>query len=155
MVFGELIDIVERYAIPLGIGLAVLLILAVPPLRRSWLESFRKGKEAGERFRGARQSAPGSHAEGRGVVQRPCPNDNTMIPLVAEHLDGPEPVRFYWCRSCGELFAFVGDTPAPGRWAAAFAREHGTSAWRMWKTGGSEQDVRLAVTAVTQVEPPS
>lgn len=44
----------QRYAIPIGIGIAVLVILIVPPLRRSILGSFYQGKEAGERLTGNR-----------------------------------------------------------------------------------------------------
>ena len=42
----------SRLAIPIGIGLAALLILIVPSLRRSVFDSFRKGKEASERLSG-------------------------------------------------------------------------------------------------------
>ena len=40
----------QRFAIPIGIGIAVLAILIVPSLRRSILGSFIQGKEAGERL---------------------------------------------------------------------------------------------------------
>jgi hypothetical protein len=42
----------ERYAIPAGIGIALLLILIVPWLRRSILDGYKKGKEARERLTG-------------------------------------------------------------------------------------------------------
>ena len=42
----------QRFAIPIGIGLAVLLVLVVPSFRRSVIDSFKEGKEAGERMRG-------------------------------------------------------------------------------------------------------
>ena len=42
----------RRLAIPIGIGLAVLLILLVPALRRGVMNSFKSGHESGERFRG-------------------------------------------------------------------------------------------------------
>jgi len=45
----------QRYAIPIGIGLAVLMILIVPTLRRSVKDSFKKGHERGERFRGTKR----------------------------------------------------------------------------------------------------
>jgi hypothetical protein len=41
----------QRFAIPVGIGLAVLVILLVPALRRSIRDSFKKGYAAGERLR--------------------------------------------------------------------------------------------------------
>jgi hypothetical protein len=42
----------QRFAIPIGIALAVLIILVVPSLRRAVIESFTKGRDAGERLRG-------------------------------------------------------------------------------------------------------
>jgi hypothetical protein len=42
----------QRFAIPIGIVLAVLIILAVPSLRRAVIGSFMQGKDAGERMRG-------------------------------------------------------------------------------------------------------
>jgi hypothetical protein len=47
----------ERYAIPIGIGIALLVILIVPSLRRSILDSYKKGKEARERL--TRRNKPG------------------------------------------------------------------------------------------------
>ena len=41
----------QQYAIPIGIGLAILAILLIPPLRRSILDSFNQGRNAGERAR--------------------------------------------------------------------------------------------------------
>lgn len=41
----------RRLAIPIGIGLGMLLILLVPAFRRSVMNSYTKGHEAGERFR--------------------------------------------------------------------------------------------------------
>ncbi len=48
-------EALERYATPIGIGLALLLILLVPSLRRGLLRDFRKGSEAGKRARLRRQ----------------------------------------------------------------------------------------------------
>ena len=39
----------ERFAIPIGIGIAALLILIIPSLRRGMVENFKEGKEAGKR----------------------------------------------------------------------------------------------------------
>jgi hypothetical protein len=50
LAFGP--DDLERFAIPIGIGIAVLLILLVPSFRRSIMDSYQKGKEARERWRG-------------------------------------------------------------------------------------------------------
>lgn len=38
----------ERLAIPIGIGIAALLFLLVPSLRKDLMDSYRKGKEARE-----------------------------------------------------------------------------------------------------------
>ena len=45
----------ERFAVPIGIGIAVLIVLIVPSLRRSLMDCFNKGKEAGERMRGKKK----------------------------------------------------------------------------------------------------
>jgi hypothetical protein len=42
----------QRFAIPIGIALAVLVILVVPSLRRAVISSFTQGRDAGERMRG-------------------------------------------------------------------------------------------------------
>ena len=41
----------QRFAIPIGIALAVLIILVVPSLRRAVIGSFTQGREAGEQMR--------------------------------------------------------------------------------------------------------
>ena len=82
----------------------------------------------------------------------PCPNDAALIPNVAEACDGAEPVRFFWCGSCMELFALVGKASA-GRWAASFAQDLGAGGWKLWKAISSERDVQLAVDAVSRVPP--
>jgi hypothetical protein len=71
---------------------------------------------------------------------------------VAEACGGAEPVRFFWCRSCMELFAFVGKASA-GRWAASFAQDVESGGWKLWKATSSERDVQLAVDAVSCVPP--
>jgi hypothetical protein len=81
---------------------------------------------------------------------RRCPNDAMWIPQVAMYSGGAEPVRFYWCWSCAELFAYVGER-AHGRLAAGFARDEGAGGWRVSKAVGSERDTQLAVEAVKQV----
>ena len=82
-------------------------------------------------------------------MERPCPNDAARIPQVAEVLSGAEPVRFFWCRYCSELFGFVGDPPNE-RLAARFACDRGNR-WRIWRREGAEDDVLSAVEAVVQV----
>ena len=84
------------------------------------------------------------------MVRRGCPNDNMVIPQVAEVVvDGAEPVRFFWCWSCMELFAFIGD---PGTLAAGFA-EDGRGGWRVLQAEGAEREVEAAVAAISQVQP--
>jgi hypothetical protein len=73
-----------------------------------------------------------------------------LIPWVAEFLLEGEPVQFYWCWSCAELFAFVGN---PGRYAAGFAHA-GRRGWRLFRADGAERDVQLATEAVSRVELP-
>lgn len=41
----------KRFAIPIGMGLAVVLILVIPTLRRSVLNAFTKGHEEGHQLR--------------------------------------------------------------------------------------------------------
>jgi hypothetical protein len=45
----------ERFAIPIGIGIAVLLILMVPSFRRSIIDGYQKGKGARERLTGKKK----------------------------------------------------------------------------------------------------
>jgi hypothetical protein len=52
MLIGFSPEDLERFAIPIGIGIAVLLILIVPALRRSMIDSYKKGKETQERLTG-------------------------------------------------------------------------------------------------------
>jgi hypothetical protein len=42
----------QKFAIPIGIALAVLIILVVPSLRRAVIGSFTQGMDAGQRARG-------------------------------------------------------------------------------------------------------
>lgn len=84
------------------------------------------------------------------MVRRPCPNDNSLIPLPAKVLDGAEMVRFFWCCSCMELFAFVGE---PGRFAAGFARDAERGTWHLFRARGEDRDVQAAVSAVSGVGP--
>src|SRR5262245_61008297 len=89
---------------------------------------------------------------GRGgsqMTRRPCPNDAMLIPKVAEVFSEAEPVQFFWCWSCEELFAFVG---GPGRFAAGFAQA-GRGGWQLFRSRGAERDVQLAAAAVSKVCP--
>jgi hypothetical protein len=76
-----------------------------------------------------------------------CPNDATRIPQVAEVLEAAALVRFFWCRFCMELFAFVGEAR---RLAAGFA-EDGQGGWRVFRSVGSDPDVQVAKAAVSRV----
>jgi hypothetical protein len=42
----------QSFAVPIGIALAVVIILVVPSLRRAVIGSFTQGRDAGERMRG-------------------------------------------------------------------------------------------------------
>jgi hypothetical protein len=71
-----------------------------------------------------------------------------LIPQVAEVRTAGELVRFFWCWSCEELFAFVGGACVL---AAGFACQDGS--WRVFRRVGNECDTQMAVTAVAQVGP--
>jgi hypothetical protein len=53
-------DDLKGYAVPIGVGIAALLFLIAPSMRRALIDSFRKGKGPGERHRreGPRQAPP-------------------------------------------------------------------------------------------------
>ena len=50
MLLAALLDVLEKLAVPIGIALAVIVILAVPPFRKGILQSFRAGQQAGEKL---------------------------------------------------------------------------------------------------------
>ena len=52
MIFASTLDVLERLAIPIGIGLGVLLTLLVPAFRRNFTDSYKKGKNMRERLTG-------------------------------------------------------------------------------------------------------
>ena len=79
----------------------------------------------------------------------PCPMDGGLIPEVGRRHDGPPPcVRFYWCKSCGLLFALVN-----GCMAAAVIEGYRAGERRVWEVYGPESNVRLAVGAVSHLGP--
>jgi len=45
--FADAISVLERLAVPIGVALAVLLILAVPAFRKAVLRSFQAGQQFG------------------------------------------------------------------------------------------------------------
>jgi hypothetical protein len=55
MLYAELVDVLQQYAVPIGIGLAALLFLLVPPLRKGLIKSFEEGRKDGERWRGKKR----------------------------------------------------------------------------------------------------
>ena len=50
VIVADAIDVVERLAIPIGVVLAIVIIVSVPALRRSMSESFQAGRKARERW---------------------------------------------------------------------------------------------------------
>jgi len=82
------------------------------------------------------------------MPRRPFPNDRMVIPQVAE-VCAEELVRFFWCWSCQELFAFVGD---PGRLVARLAAD-GQGGWRLFRAVGAAHEVQIALAAASQVRP--
>jgi len=72
-----------------------------------------------------------------------------QIPRVAQFGADATLVQFFWCWSCEELFAYVGDKAVL---AASFAKDK-SQQWRVWKVIGSEHERNMAVSVVTQVDP--
>jgi hypothetical protein len=70
------------------------------------------------------------------------------IPQVAEVLTAGESVRCFWCWSCAELFAFVGDSSQ----TIGFA-EDGQGGWKLFRAAAPEHEVHTAVAAMAQVRP--
>ncbi|MBT3198822.1 MAG: hypothetical protein HN350_02805 [Phycisphaerales bacterium] len=52
MIFASTLEVFERLAIPIGIGLGVLLTLLIPAFRRNFTDSYKKGKQMRERLTG-------------------------------------------------------------------------------------------------------
>jgi hypothetical protein len=71
MLFALEPEDVERFAIPIALGIAALLAVAVPPLRRALVECFRAGQRHGRRLSGKEDHEPG--AEGADERQSPAP----------------------------------------------------------------------------------
>ena len=74
--------------------------------------------------------------------------DGGIIPQVATITVGSETVQLSWCKWCQELFAFFIKS---NRDAAAFAKD-GRGGWRVFQAFGSEDDVKLAELAATQID---
>jgi hypothetical protein len=85
--------------------------------------------------------------QGNSVHRCRCPNDAMLIPLVVEVLDTTEPVRFFWCWSCQELFALLGE---PARLVAGLGAD-GQGGWRVFRAVGSEPEVQAALYAAARV----
>jgi hypothetical protein len=79
-----------------------------------------------------------------------CPNDGMVIRRVAEMFHGTDAVRFFWCWSCAELFAFVG---TPGRLAAGFGWDQELGRWFLFRSHGTDDDVHFARLTVVEVGP--
>ena len=79
----------------------------------------------------------------------PCPNDAMQLPQVAEVATDAGPMRFFWCWSCEELFAFAG---TPAVLVAGFA-EGGQGGWRVFRAVGGKSAVQAAVVAAAYVSP--
>jgi hypothetical protein len=50
----------ERFAIPIGLAIAALLVVAVPSWRRALVECFRAGQRHGRRLSGKKDSESGA-----------------------------------------------------------------------------------------------
>jgi hypothetical protein len=58
MLFALEPEDLERFAIPIGLGIAALLVLAIPSWRRSLAECFRAGQRHGRRLSGKKGPEP-------------------------------------------------------------------------------------------------
>jgi hypothetical protein len=56
MLFALEPEDLERFAIPIAVGIAALLAVAVPQLRRSLADCFRAGQRHGRRLSGKRDT---------------------------------------------------------------------------------------------------
>jgi hypothetical protein len=67
---------------------------------------------------------------GRFSKSQGCPNDGGRIPLVAEiSFQGGAPVRYYWCRFCQELFAYLRDPHYGWRCVVSFRFDENRQAY--------------------------
>jgi hypothetical protein len=64
MLFGFGPEDLQRFAVPIGVGIAILLILIVPSFRRTIIDSYKKGKEARERLGGKKPPEEADKEEG-------------------------------------------------------------------------------------------
>jgi len=64
VLFGFGPEDLERFAIPIGVGIAILFILIVPSLRRAIIDRYKKGKEARERLTGKKPPDEADNGEG-------------------------------------------------------------------------------------------
>jgi hypothetical protein len=67
---------------------------------------------------------------------------------VAEVAGAAGPVRFFWCRSCMELSAFLRE---PDRLVARFGAD-GCGGWQLFRAVGSSAEVQTAEIAASQVQ---
>jgi hypothetical protein len=74
---------------------------------------------------------------------------------VREFRQQPGPVvRFYWCRWCEELFAYVGEGERGERYVASLNYNQIGQTWGWWKMEGSTTDVELVREAMAALPPP-
>jgi hypothetical protein len=66
MLFALEPEDLEIFAIPIAIGIAALVVVAVPPVRRSLMECFRAGQRHGRRLSGKQDPEPGEEGEKEG-----------------------------------------------------------------------------------------
>jgi hypothetical protein len=64
MVFAIEPEDLERFAIPIAVVIAAIVVLAIPPVRRSLLECFRAGQRHGRKLSGEEDAD--QNTDGRG-----------------------------------------------------------------------------------------
>jgi hypothetical protein len=60
MLFALQPEDLERFAIPIAIGIAALVAVAIPPVRRALAECFRAGQRHGRKVSGKEDSDQGT-----------------------------------------------------------------------------------------------
>jgi hypothetical protein len=82
--------------------------------------------------------------------------DAGPIPLVGEHRVKSQPlIRFYYCRFCGQLFAFTACDDTGEGLVASFERSTPGGTWELLTSSGPEMLVRIAQTAARTLRPNS
>jgi hypothetical protein len=93
--------------------------------------------------------------QGRFSQAQRCPNDAGRIPQVGEApCHEGSPVRFYWCKYCTELFAFLRDEHYGWQCIVSFSH-NGKGGYQLWKASRSSPYTDLILEHAASLPPPS